>query len=235
MIRGLGGAYQLISRYFEYILAGAGVTLALTAISVSIGCVIGTIVALGRLSRYRLLKLAAGAYVQFFRGTPLLVQLFIVYFGIPSLIGRPIERWPAAIIALSLNSGAYVAEIVRAGILSVERGQREAGLALGLKPSLVVRLIVLPQAFRRIVPPLGNEFVAMLKDSSLVSVISLEELLRRSQIVVTRTFRPVEIYTLTAILYLIMTTLISALFARIERRLSLDRLDGREKLKELAG
>jgi len=204
------------------------VTLALTVASVSIGCLIGTAVALGRLSRYRLLKWTTSAYVQFFRGTPLLVQLLFVYLGLPSLLGTSIERWPAAIIALSLNSGAYIAEIVRAGILSVERGQREAGLALGLKPSMVVRLIVLPQAFRRIVPPLGNEFVAMLKDSSLVSVISLEELLRRSQIVVTRTFRPIEIYTLTAILYLIMTSAISALVARVERRLALDGPSARE-------
>lgn len=230
MVEYLAGAYQLISRYFEYIVAGAGVTLALTVISVGIGCMVGTAIALGRLSRYRPLQLFCAAYVQFFRGTPLLVQLLLVYMGLPALLGAPIERWPAAIIALSLNSGAYIAEIVRAGILSVERGQREAGLALGLKPSLVVRLIVLPQAFRKIIPPLGNEFVAMLKDSSLVSVISLEELLRRSQIVVTRTFRPIEIYTLTAILYLIMTTAISTLVTRVERRLQVDGSYARERV-----
>lgn len=222
VVQYLEGAYALIARYFEYILAGAGVTIALTAISITFGLVLGTVIALGRLSRKRLLHAVASAYVQFFRGTPLLVQLLLVFMGLPVVLGAPISPWSAGIIALSLNSAAYVAEIVRAGIQGVGRGQREAGLAIGLRPWQVMRLIVLPQAFRLIVPPLGNEFVALLKDSSLVMVISLEELLRRSQIVVTRTFRPIEIYAFAAILYLIMTTGISLLVGRVERALDVE-------------
>jgi len=218
----ISGVRALLSQYFEYILAGAGVTLALTVSSVGIGLVFGTLIALGRLSRFPVLRYAASAYITFFRGTPLLVQLLLVYMGLPFLLGTSIERWPAAIAALSMNSAAYIAEIVRAGIQSIERGQREAGLAIGLRPRQVMTLIILPQAFRRIIPPLGNEFIAMLKDSSLVSVIALEELLRRSQIVVTRTFRPVEVYGLTALLYLLMTSVIAHLVGRIERRLSVE-------------
>ncbi len=222
MIAYFANVYEVVGRYFEYILAGAGVTLILTVTSVGLGLVGGTIIALGRISRHRLIYRIASAYVTFFRGTPLLVQLLLVYMGLPFLIGMPIERWPAALTALSMNSAAYIAEIVRAGIQSIERGQKEAGLAIGLHPRQVMTLIILPQAFRRIVPPLGNEFIAMLKDSSLVSVIALEELLRRSQIAVTRTFRPIEIYSLTAILYLIMTSVVSHLVDRLERRLAID-------------
>jgi glutamine transport system permease protein len=216
------GVRDLFSQYFEYIVAGAGVTLLLTISSVGIGMIFGTLIALGRLSRLPVLRYAASAYITFFRGTPLLVQLLLVYMGLPFLLGTSIERWPAAIAALSMNSAAYIAEIVRAGIQSIERGQREAGLAIGLRPRQVMTLIILPQAFRRIIPPLGNEFIAMLKDSSLVSVIALEELLRRSQIVVTRTFRPIEVYGLTALLYLLMTSIIAHLVGRVERRLSVE-------------
>ena len=222
MLEYLAGVHRLYDRYFIYILGGAGATVLLTIASVGIGFVVGTFIALGRLSTNRIASRAASAYVTFFRGTPLLVQLLLVYMGLPLIIGMPIERWPAAITALSMNSAAYVAEIVRAGIQSVERGQREAGLAIGLRPHQVMLLIVFPQAFRRIVPPLGNEFIAMLKDSSLVSVIALEDLLRRAQIAVTRSFRPIEIYGLIAVIYLIMTSMVSHLVTRVERRLAAD-------------
>lgn len=212
----------MISRYFEYIIAGAGVTLLLTFTSVGIGLIVGTFIALGRLSRYAVTSRLAAAYITFFRGTPLLVQLLLVYMGLPFVLGMPVGQWPAALAALSMNSAAYIAEIVRSGIQSVERGQREAGLAIGLRSRQVMFLIILPQAFRKIVPALGNEFIAMLKDSSLVSVIALEELLRRSQITVTRTFRPIEIYGLTAILYLIMTSVIAHFVTRLERRLAIE-------------
>lgn len=214
--------WPLLEGYFGYMFAGVGVTLLLTAIGVGIGSVLGTLIALGRLSRLRLLNKLASGYVTFFRGTPLMVQLLLIYMGLPFLLGRPIGEWPSAIIGLGLNSAAYVAEIVRAGIQSVDRGQREAGLAIGLPPSKVMRLIVLPQAFRKILPALGNEFIALLKDSSLVSVISLEDLMRRSDIVVTVTYRPLEIYAMTALLYLVMTSVIGRLVGRVERRLALD-------------
>jgi len=148
-----------------------------------------------------------------------LVQLFLVYFGLPSLIGKPVPPLTAAIVAMGINSGAYVAEIVRAGIQSIDKGQMEAAQSLGLTYAQAMRYVVFPQAFRRIIPPLGNEFIALLKDSSLVSVIALEDLLRKGQVVITRTFRPFEVYMVVALIYLIMTLAISRLVAWSEKRL----------------
>lgn len=143
------------------------------------------------------------------------------YFGLPSLIGRPVPPFVAAIAAMGINSGAYVAEIVRAGIQAIDRGQTEAARSLGLTAAQTMRYVIFPQAIRRIIPPLGNEFIALLKDSSLVSVIALEELLRKGQVVITRTFRPFEVYTVIAILYLIMTLAISKLVSWSERKLKI--------------
>ncbi|HHY62630.1 MAG: amino acid ABC transporter permease [Bacillota bacterium] len=201
------------------LLAGAKMTIELAVISVAIGFVIGSLVGIARVSQNRALKVIAGIYVDFIRGTPLLVQLFLVYFGLPTLIGRPVPPFIAAISAMGINSGAYVAEIVRAGIQSIDRGQTEAARSLGLTSSQTMQYIIFPQAFRRIIPPLGNEFIAMLKDSSLVSVIALEDLLRKGQVVITRTFRPFEVYTVVALIYLVMTFVISKLVSWSERKL----------------
>ena len=175
------------------LLAGARLTVELATIAVAIGLVIGSFVGIARVGHVRIVRLLAGAYVDFIRGTPLLVQLFLVYFGLPSLIGRPVPPFVAAIAAMGINSGAYVAEIVRAGIQAIDRGQTEAARSLGLTAAQTMRYVIFPQAIRRIIPPLGNEFIALLKDSSLVSVIALEELLRKGQVVITRTFRPFEV------------------------------------------
>jgi len=222
-----------------YLLEGARSTLILTTLAVGLGIVFGTVIGLCRVIPsepirrnegivrvlraliLRFVRWAAGAYVDFFRGTPLLVQLYIVFFGLPMLFGSlSFDAFTAGVIALSLNSGAYVGEIVRAGIQSIDRGQMEAALATGLTYVQAMWHVVLPQAMRRMVPPLGNEFIALLKDSSLVAVISLEELFRRSQILVTRTFKPFEVYLMTAVIYLVMTKAISLLVNWIERRSS---------------
>ena len=201
------------------LLTGAKLTLELALLSVSIGLVIGSLAGIARVSNGIIIKGIAAVYVDFIRGTPLLVQLFLVYFGLPSLIGRPVPPFAAAITAMSINSGAYIAEIVRAGIQSIDRGQTEAARSLGLTAGQSMRYVIFPQAVRRIIPPLGNEFIAMLKDSSLVSVIALEELLRKGQVVITRTFRPFEVYTIVAIIYLVMTLAISRLVSWSERKL----------------
>jgi len=177
---------------------------------------------MARICQYKPLRTLAAVYIDFIRGTPLLVQIFLVYMGLPQLLSFPMPRLTAAILALSLNSGAYVAEIVRAGIQSIDLGQTEAALSLGCSNAQVMRYIILPQAFKRIIPPLGNEFIAMLKDSSLVSVIALEELVRRANIVITRTYRPFEIWHGVAFMYLIMTIAISRLVAYMERKLKVD-------------
>ncbi|HOB09324.1 MAG: amino acid ABC transporter permease [Limnochordia bacterium] len=200
------------------LLDGAILTLKLTTIAVSIGVVLGTVFGIMRLSRTPLRYLAVG-YIDFIRGTPLLVQIFIIYYGMPPFIGTAIPPYIAALIALSINSGAYVAEIVRAGIQSIEKGQTEAALSLGLSSSATMIHIILPQAFKRIIPPLGNEFIALLKDSSLVSAIALEELVRKAQIVAGRTFRPFEVWFVVAIMYLIMTVAVSRIVSILERRL----------------
>ncbi len=212
-------SWALIWQTLPMLLTGAWVTVKLTTISVALGIVIGTFVGIGRLSRRRAISAAMLVYVDFMRGTPLLVQIFLVYMGLPQLLGFPIPPYVAAITALSINSGAYVAEIVRAGIQSIDRGQTEAALSLGMKPRQAMRHIILPQAFKRIIPPLGNEFIAMLKDSSLVSAIALEELVRKGQIVIGRTFRPFEIWIAVAVLFLIMTLTISRLVAWGEKKL----------------
>ncbi|MGI6519209.1 MAG: amino acid ABC transporter permease [Bacillota bacterium] len=211
--------FSIIPGIMPALMAGARMTIELAVIAVAIGLVIGSFVGIARVSGNRMVKIIASIYVDFIRGTPLLVQLFLVYFGLPTLIRRPVPAFAAAIAAMGINSGAYVAEIVRAGIQSIDRGQTEAARSLGLTSGQTMRHIIFPQAFRRIIPPLGNEFIAMLKDSSLVSVIALEDLLRKGQVVITRTFRPFEVYTVVALIYLVMTLVISKLVSWSERKL----------------
>ncbi|NLA06332.1 MAG: amino acid ABC transporter permease [Firmicutes bacterium] len=213
--------FSIIPGIMPALLLGTRLTVELAIIAVAIGLVIGSFAGIGRVGGNRIVRIITGIYVDFIRGTPLLVQLFLVYFGLPSLIGRPIPPFLAAIAAMGINSGAYIAEIVRAGIQSIDRGQIEAARSLGLTYSQSMRYIIFPQAFRRIIPPLGNEFIAMLKDSSLVSVIALEELLRKGQVVITRTFRPFEVYMVVALIYLTMTLAISRLVAWSEKRLKI--------------
>ena len=164
----------------------------------------------------------AAVYIDFIRGTPLLVQTFIVFYGLPGLIGQPIPAYWAAVLALSINSGAYVAEIVRSGIQSIDKGQGEAAVSLGMTGAQTMRHIIIPQAFSRIIPPLGNEFIALLKDSSLVSVIALEELVRKGQIIIGRTFRPFEVWLAVALIYLAMTFAVSRLVSIAEKRMKTD-------------
>ena len=211
---------EVLVNNFTYLLEGALSTLRLTSLSVLIGLIIGTFVGMGRLSRHKFLNYPATVYVEFIRGTPLLVQLFIIYFGLPQL-GVNLPRYPAAIFALGINSGAYVAEIVRAGIQSVPRGQYEAARSLGMTHGQAMRYIILPQAFRNILPALGNEFIAMTKDSSLASVIGVTELMRTGQIVISRTFQSFSIYGGVAIIYFAMTFTMSRVVRWIEKKVAI--------------
>ena len=204
------------------LLQGAVITLQLTASSVCLGMMGGILLGIARLSPMQPISLAARVYIDFFRGTPLLVQIFMIYFGVPTLIKAmgykfTFDRPVAAILALSLNSAAYLAEIVRAGIQSIEQGQREASESLGLGPIQTMRYVVFPQAFRRMIPPLGNEFITLLKDTSLVAVIGFEELFRRGQLIVATNYRAFEIYTAVALVYLILNTLSAQAFIFLER------------------
>ncbi|WP_314825912.1 amino acid ABC transporter permease [Selenomonas noxia] len=209
---------DLVFNSFPLLLIGAGVTIQITVLSTAIGFVIGLIVGVARISHVRLLRMLAEVYVEFFRGTPLLVQIFLFYFALPVLTGQRIDPFIAAISACGINSGAYVAEIFRAGIQSVDDGQMEAGRSLGMTWMQTMRYIIVPQAFKRVIPPLGNEFIAMLKDSSLVSVIGFEELTRRGQLIIAKTYGSFEIWMSVAVIYLVMTLTISRFVAYLERR-----------------
>ena len=202
---------------------GALLTLELTAGAVAIGVIIGLIMALGRLSQIKVVRGAAIIYIDFFRGTPLLVQIFLVYFLIPKLLHWDTlpdnYQYTAGIVAMGLNSGAYIAEIFRAGIQSIDRGQTEAARSLGMSHAQAMRHVILPQAFKRVIPPLGNEFIALLKDSSLLSIIAIEELFYTGKIIAGRTFQPIPMYVAVALYYLVMTQIISQWVAYMERRL----------------
>lgn len=207
------------------LLLGAAMTLFLTVISVFNGVIIGTFTGVARVIHNKVLNTIAGIYVDFIRGTPLLVQIFMIHFGTPPILGRlfgegnpiPINPFFSALLALSINSGAYMAEIVRAGIQSIDVGQMEAARSLGMTYRQAMRYIILPQAMKRVIPPLGNEFIAMLKDSSLVSVIGMEELVRKAQIIVTRSYRPTETWIEVGIIFLLMTIPFTRLVAKLEK------------------
>jgi len=216
---------------------GLELTMIITLGSVSIGCIFGMIAGLSRLSSKRWMRLLGTTYVDFFRGTPLLVQILLVYYGIPVLLqdgqaylmntfgmsqllhNYAMPRLIAAIIACSLNSGAYIAEIFRAGVQSIEKGQMEAARSLGMTHGVAMRYIILPQAIKRVIPPLGNEFIAMLKDTSLLSVIGIIELTKSGMLVVARTYEAFAIYITVAIFYLVITFTLSRYIDYLERRL----------------
>lgn len=208
----------LVEKAFPLLLMGAAVTIEITVVSVAVGFLIGLVVGVARISQIKLLRIAAAVYADCIRGTPLLVQIFLIYFALPMVTGQRIEPFFAAVLACGINSGAYISEIFRAGIQSIDPGQMEAGRSLGLSWAQTMRYVILPQAIRNILPPLGNEFIAMLKDSSLVSVIGFEELTRRGQLIIAQTYGTFEIWLTVAALYLAMTLAISRFVAYLERR-----------------
>lgn len=214
--------FQIVQEALPLLIAGAGITIEISALSVGLGMFFGVVISLIRLSGIRPLRILGNVYVDFIRGTPLLVQIFLVYFALPALINHRVDAFFAAIAACSINSGAYVAEIFRGGIESIDKGQMEAGRSLGMTWWQTMRFIILPQAFKRIIPPLGNEFIAMLKDSSLVSVIGFEELTRRGQLIIARTYASFEIWLSVAFIYLIMTFAVARLVGVLERRYKKD-------------
>lgn len=227
---------ELVWKSLPIILVGALKTLEITLIAVALGCIIGLFAGLSRLSKKKAVSFLATCYVDFFRGTPLLVQIYMVYFGLPQLLSAfqnfmmdqfsmsqiwestHVNPFLAAIISCSLNSGAYIAEIFRAGVQSIERGQMEAARSLGMTQPQAMRFVILPQAFKRVIPPLGNEFIAMLKDTSLLSVIGFEEMVRKGTLIIAQTYKPFQILSVVALIYLLMTFVISRLVDYLERR-----------------
>jgi polar amino acid transport system permease protein len=201
-------------------------TFAVTLSAIFFALILGLIAGLGRISRNKAINLVATTYVEVVRGIPLLVQLFYIYFGLPQIINHsPLKNVvqlngiSSAIIAMSICYGAYMAEIFRAGIQSLPKGQMEAALALGMNRGQAMRKVILPQTVRVILPPIGNEFIALLKDSSLVSMIAVSDLLRRGREFASTSFMYFESYTVVALIYLVLTLFFSRLIAMMEEKL----------------
>lgn len=204
-----------------FILQGVFITLKYSVTAVCLGLVIGTLLAICKIIDIKILRIFAHSYTSVFRGTPLLIQLTIIYFGLPGLIGVKLSIFSAGIIAFSFNSGAYVSEIIRAGIAAVDKGQIEAAKALGIPPILRMKDIVLPQAFRKILPALVNELINLIKESALISIIGEMDLMRRAQIVSAETFTFFTPMLTAAAAYYILVLIISSFAMALEKRLAL--------------
>ncbi len=209
-------------RIIKFVPDGILRTFQVTVLAIVFSLIVGLITGLGRISRIAIINKIATIYVEVIRGIPLLVQLFYIYYALGKIVRVP--RLSAAVIAMTVCYGAYLGEIFRAGIQAVPKGQMEAALAVGMSRTQAMRRIILPQTFKIVLPPIGNEFIALLKDSSLVSILAVSDLLRRGREFASWTFFYFETYTIVAIIYLIMTLFFSKLVALME-----DRLNQRER------
>ena len=218
-----------MSDYYMFFLNGAKITILLSFFTIIFGIILGIFLALLKISNNHFLKAISSAYIEFVRGTPLLIQLFIVYYGLPvigvnfpdiSLLGHNLADFMAGVVALSFNSGAYVAEIFRAGIQAVDKGQKEAARSLGMPYSLTMKKIILPQAFKNILPALGNEFITIIKESAIVSIIGIHDLMYKADTVRGNTYQPFAPLVIAAIIYFVITFTLSKFVNIMERRLS---------------
>jgi ectoine/hydroxyectoine ABC transporter permease protein EhuD len=223
-------SWQDVQDFAPFLLKGTWVTISITCVSMAIALVGGLIIGLGRVSRRKVFRLPATAIVDLIRGTPLLLQIFYIYYVLP-LYGIMLPAFHSGVIGLSLNYSAYLAEVYRAGIQAIPQGQREAALSLGMSNILVMRRIVLPQAVRIIIPPIGNYFISLFKDSALVSVIAISELLRSGELLAAVTYKHFEIFTMVAVIYLAISYPASWLVNWSERKLRI----GAESVRTPAG
>jgi len=219
--------FQKILTWVPTLVYGARVTILLTLLAVSAGLILSLFIALGKMSKIYVINRICSAYIFFFRGTPLLMQLYFIYYALPMISDAfviqtgqaEVDRFIYAFIAYSLNSAAYCAEIIRAAIQSIDKGQFEASHALGLSYAQTMRLIIIPQSIRRLIPPVGNEFIMMLKDASLVSMIALVDITKATRNIEGST-RSALVYIPAMILYLIITAVFSYIFHKTEKKFS---------------
>ncbi|UUZ94909.1 amino acid ABC transporter permease [Paenibacillus sp. P25] len=193
--------FSFVTKYYQFFIDGAKVTIILSIFTVVLGVILGIFLAMMRVSRISVLKFIATSYIEFIRGTPILVQLYIIYYGLPKIgitfpdvpaLGSAFPDFMAGVLALSINSAAYVAEIFRAGIQAIDKGQMEAARSLGMPHAMSMRYIILPQALRNVLPALGNEFIVVIKESSIVSIIGIGELMYKADTVRGNIFQPFE-------------------------------------------
>jgi glutamine transport system permease protein len=211
--------WQVMLETFPLLLSGVKLTIIITFGGLFFGFIIGALTGLMKLSGSLLFRKSAGVYVESIRGTPLIVQVMFLYFGLPMATGMRISPVAAGIIAIAVNSGAYIAEIVRGAVQSIDVGQMEAGRSIGLSRLQTMRYIIWPQAFRRMIPPLGNQFIISLKDTSLLVVIGVAELTRVGQEIIAVNFRAFEVWLTVGIVYLMMTLSIAKVLTITEARL----------------
>ena len=211
--------FSFLERYYGYFLRGAEITIVLAFFAVVIGTILGLFLTLLRRSKIKPISYIAAAYVEFVRGTPLLVQIYMIYIGLPKLVGIDLPDLTVGIIALGLNSSAYVSEIIRAGIEAVDKGQMEAARSLGMNERMAMFQVVIPQAFKNILPALGNEFISVIKESSMVSVIGVAELMYNANTVKGNTALGLEPIVIAAVIYFIITFTLTRGLGYVERRM----------------
>lgn len=211
--------FNILWTYRWLFVEGTAVTIALTIGIIVLGLLLGLIGGLAQLSKSATLRWASWLYIEIFRCTPLLVQLLWFYYALPILTGIEMSATTAAVLTLSLYGGSFYAEVIRGGIVSIEPGQSEAGLALGLTPARVMRRIILPQALKRMIPPLMNQSIIQFKNTSLVSVLAVPDLLYQGQVAAMDTYRPLEVYTVIAVIYFVVLVPLTAVVKKSEKLL----------------
>lgn len=213
--------YSVIWESVPILLVGIKLTILITIFGLILGFTLGTLAGLAKSSKSKFLNRLAGFYIESIRGTPLMVQVLFLYFGLPLAVGVRVPPLAAGIVAIGLNSGAYIAEIVRGAIESIDRGQTEAGRSIGLSHTQTLLYVIWPQAFRRMIPPLGNQFIISLKDTSLLVVIGVGELTRQGQEIIATNFRAFEVWLTVAIMYFVLTMSIAKMLQYFERKMKI--------------
>ncbi|MFC7371340.1 amino acid ABC transporter permease [Fictibacillus iocasae] len=215
----MGDSIQLIAEYAPFFLKGAGYTVLISLLSIVFGTVLGLFIGLGKMSPNKLISAPFRAYITFFRGTPLLVQLLLIHAALMPIFMSPPKVFLSVVVALSLNAAAYIAEIFRAGIQSIDKGQMEAARTLGMSHRQAMRHIILPQASKRMIPPLGNEFIVLIKESSLASILALPELMYWGNAMMAEYYKPWEPFLTVAFIYLMLTLGLAYVLGKVEKKL----------------
>lgn len=216
----LTNVVEFITKYYSYFLKGTLTTLQISFFGVIFGSLVGVLVSLMRLSSKKIVRAIATVYIEIVRGTPLLLQVYIVYYGLPMFIPLPESRMFLGTLAVLLNSAAYVAEIIRAGIQSIDKGQMEAARSLGMGQGLSMRYIIIPQAFKNILPAMGNEFIVLIKESAIISTIAIPDLMYNADTLRGITYKPFMPLVIAGVIYFIITFTLSKILGKLERRLA---------------